>query len=238
MKKVLFVSIATASLLSGCIFPTGIINGSDETTVVSKSHTGFTKVSVSNACEAVITKAEAFSVKVEVNENVEEYLNVTLVDGCLNIDLDNGHCYNHLTFKVSIGMPEIENVSCSDASIMTLSGFSSEKAFTAAVHDASKLNGSLNCGDIAVHVSDASEATLTGVGGDLECTVTDASKLKLRGMKCGNANVAIADASNAEIYVNGNLTGKVNDASRVTYYGHVVKGTLSVNDASKVVQGD
>ncbi len=238
MKTILFITIATVSLLSSCVFPTGIIHGSDETTIVSKSYTSFTNVSVGNACKAVITRAETFSVTVEVNENIEDHLNVKIENGCLEIDLDNDYSYHHLTFKVSITMPELEKVSCCDASRMTVSGFDSDKPFSAAVHDASKLNGSLNCGNVVLHVSDASEATLTGVGRDLNCSVTDASKLNLRGMKCVNANVDISDASDAEVYVTGNLTGKVTDASKVTYYGYVVKGTLSVNDASKVVQGD
>jgi hypothetical protein len=239
MKALLFTSvILIATMVGGCVFPTGIIHGSDDTTIVSKSSSGFTKVAVSNACEAVITRAETFSVKIEVNENVEEYLNVNMENGSLNISLDNCRSYLHLTFKATITMPELEKVSCSDASKMTFSGFSSENPFSAVVSDASKLNGSLNSGDISLNVSDASEVSLTGVGENLTCTVSDASKLKLKEMKCNNAAITVSDASNVDVNVTGNLTGKVTDASKVTYYGNVVKGTLTVKDGSKVVRGD
>jgi hypothetical protein len=239
MKSVIVtVLIVIATMVAGCVFPTGMIHGSDDTTVVSKSVSGFSKVSVCNACEAVITKAEAYSVNVEVNENFEKYLNVNYSNGCLDINLDNGYSYSHLTLKVTITMPELESVSCSDASRMTISGFNSEKAFSAAVCDASKLSGSLNCGDVSVTISDASEATLSGTGGDLSCTVTDASKLKFKEMKCKNGAITVADASNVDVNITGNLTGKVTDASRVTYYGNVVNGSLTVKDASRVVRGD
>lgn len=238
MKIVLLIAIVAASLLSSCVFPTGLVNGSDETTTVSKAASGFTKVAVNNACDATITSADTYSVKVEINENFEKYLNVKLENGRLEINLDNGYSYHHLTFKVTITMPALENVSCSDASRMTLSGFNSEKTFNAAVSDASRLSGSLNCGNVSIKVSDASEVSLSGIGKDLTCTVSDASKLKCKGMKCINADLAVSDASDAEIYVTGNLTGKVTDASKVTYYGNVVKGTLTVKDASRVVRGD
>ncbi|HEX2956956.1 MAG TPA: DUF2807 domain-containing protein [Chitinispirillaceae bacterium] len=238
MKTVLFITIAVSSLLSSCIFPTGIVIGSDDTVVVSKSFSGFSKVAVSNACEAVVTRAETYSVSVEINENLEDHLNINLKNGCLDINLDNNYSYHHLTFKVKITMPELENVSCCDASRMTISGFNSEKTFSAAIYDASKLNGSLNCGDILMKIYDASQASLTGTGKNLTCTVNDASTLKFKTMKCNNAALTIADASEAEIYVSGNLTGKVTDASKVVYYGNVVQGTLSVKDGSKVVRGD
>jgi hypothetical protein len=220
------------------MFPLDMVSGSDDTTIVSKAVSGFSKVSVSDACDAVITRGEAFSVAVEINDNFEKYLNVEQVNGALNIYLDNNNNYTHLTFKVTITMPELENVSCCDASKMTISGFNSEKSFNAAVSDASKLNGTLNCGDITINITDASEASLTGNAGDLTCTVKDASKLRFKSMECNNVAVTIADASEADVYVSGKLTGAVTDASKVVYYGNVVQGTLSVKDASKVVRGD
>jgi hypothetical protein len=226
-------------LLSGCIFPfDAVVHGSDETTTVSNAFTGFSKVSISNACDAVVTRGEAYSMVVEVNDNIEKYLNVETSNGGVFITLDNNHNYTHLTFKVTITMPDLEAVTCSDASKLSISGFSSEKPFTASVSDASNVNGNISCGNVSIRASDASDITLTGNAGDLSCKATDASKLMLRNLLCKNVVVDVSDASEARVSVSGTISGKATDASKVTYYGDSVKGSISVHDGSKVLRGE
>jgi hypothetical protein len=232
-SAIIFAAIAAASF-TGCFFPNAIIHGSFETVTATSSEAGFTGVSVENACEATITRGDAYSVSVEINDNIEKHLNIENSNGTLYITLDNGHAYNNLTFKVTITMPVLESVSGSGASEIAVSGFDADNSLSVDLSGASKLSGDIGCADATFELSGASDVAITGSAGDISCDASGASTIDLRDFTCVDANIDLSGASDMRVNASGTISGKLSGASEVDYYGKPTVGSFNVSGASEV----
>ena len=88
MKKALLFLLVSAALLAGCRIMVEVVYCSDETATVTSSKSGFTRVSIDNACEATITKGESWSIEIEISEDAEEHLKVVSSDSELRLSLN------------------------------------------------------------------------------------------------------------------------------------------------------
>lgn len=231
--RTLLVLIAAAAF-TGCFFPNAIVQGSEETVVATSTETGFTGVSVENACEATITRGDAYSVSIEINENIESHLDIENSNGTLYISLDDNHIYNNLTFKVTITMPGLERVSGSGASEIEMSGFDSDGPLSVDLSGASELAGDIGCTDAAFELSGASTVAISGSADDITCNASGASTLDLRDFTCVDADIDLSGASDMRVNASGTIGGDLSGASEVYYYGSPTVGTFDVSGASEV----
>jgi hypothetical protein len=257
MKVVKFLPviclIGLLALLSGC----GLFNavfGSGTITTLSEPNTGFTSVSLADACTGTVTCGAAFSVTIRMDDNLTQYLRVTQSGGTLTIDMEPNHSYRNMTFQVDITLPVLENLSLADATTGTLSGFSAAGAVTLNVadasvmtvnslnassvsvsaRDASTVNGSIVSASLGLQVEDASHATLSGNTTTMSITVKDASSATLSSLSALNASVNVRDASNARVSATGTLSGSVTDASSLRYAGSPSSVSVSHDISSSV----
>jgi hypothetical protein len=222
----------------GCVGPFHVITGSSETINVRYSADGFSKIKVDDACSATITRGDTFSVFVKINENLEKYLHIDRNGDMVTISLADGYSYNNLAFKATIVMPDLDAIVGSDASEIVVGGFDFAHSLAVDISDASRLTGTVVCGDASVSVSDASKVTLGGSADNLVCKVSDASSASLKDFSCNDAAVEVEDASTLTLTASGTLSGTVNDASEVVYYGSPTLGSLKAHDGSTVRRGN
>ena len=256
MKKssTLTLLATTVLITTGCIHPFQSIYCSDETVTVSTVPTAtFTEVEFSQQCEAVVTKSDSFTLTIEISENIREHLDVEKVGSRVRFSLQENCTYQNLTFKVTIGMPELDEVEASGASSVTIGGFESEREFTANLSGASTLDGSIVCGNASLALSGASRAKLSidcgtvdfnisgastiecnGTGGDLRCDVSGASKLRLRDLSCEDVAVDLSGASSMYTSPSGTIRGELSGASMLYYYGSPTLGSCTISGASAV----
>jgi hypothetical protein len=231
--------MAVASFfLFGCVNPLHILSGSSETIVVKYSATGYSKILVSDGCIATITRGDSFSIFVKINENLEKHLRIVRTNDKVAISLDEGYSYSHLTFKATITMPDLDAITGSDASEINVDGFQSAHSLAIDISDAGELAGTIICGEATLFVSDASKVNLSGNAGNLNCKLNDASTASLKDFFCKDAAVDIQDASELTLTASGTLSGTVNDASEMVYYGNPTLGTILVHDGSTVRRGN
>jgi hypothetical protein len=98
------------------------IHGGSESVTTKYDFKDFTKVAVGYGCETVIEKGNAYSVEVEVNENLKEYLEVYQKGDEVVIRMKGMKNYSSLNLKAIITMPEIKGLSLSGGSRVNLKG--------------------------------------------------------------------------------------------------------------------
>ena len=237
MKTALFLLTTTTALLTGCIFPLNIIHGSGDTVLVTSAETGFSKVSVSHACDAVVTRGDSFSVVVEIDDNIEKHLAIENNNGELIVTLDHGYIYDNLTFKATITMPELESIDGRGASAIAVSGFESNVPLHVELSGASEMEADIVCGDLSVDLSGASETSFTGSAEDLTCEASGASSLDFRQFPCRDATLDLSGASDIRVNASGTISGTLSGASEVLYYGSPTLGSFNCSGASEVRKG-
>ena len=198
--KIIFVFFITLTFYN-C--PTSV-EGSGKVEERSYAITDFTDVEISTAFEATITRGDTFSVKVRVDDNLFNSVEVIQDGTLLKIRIKEGEYITNVTeLKAIIVMPSLTKISANTASKVDFSNFVIPN-FTVNVKSKS------TCTDNSCDIGNAT------------ITVDTLSTLNLKNSKVDNATVDIADASTVNIGMadNGTLKGRISGASTLNYYGN------------------
>ena len=241
----LFLLLAAFALvfLSACSLPevmvSGIgrsVTGSGNLVTLEQSFEDFRRVDFSHAFQAEVTQGNRYSVVVTIDDNLEQYLEITQVGDTLRIGLDRRTLLSlrNTTMRAEIVMPELTGVTGSGATQVRLSGFDSDKDLRVEVSGASTLRGQINTGDLQADISGASRLELIGEGQDGRINVSGASQANLANFRMQNVDVEASGASRAEVNVSGRLDAEASGASTVLYSGDPTMGRIQTSGASNV----
>ncbi|MEL7562874.1 head GIN domain-containing protein [Dehalogenimonas sp. 4OHTPN] len=257
MKKILTL-LVTASLAvtaAGC-FPFGSIIGRGPVETRTFDLSGFSRVEVSSTFDAEISRGSAFSVTVTTNENIFDYLDLEVNGDTLLVRLKSGS-YTVANLDAGITMPDLKALEVSGASEASVSGFNFNHDLDLKVSGASsitvenvksgnvnieasgasRVKGSLECGDARLNVSGASNADLSGLGRNLDVTASGASHITLRDFSGAEVKVNFSGASSGTVNASGRLDVQLSGASSLRYFGNPAIGDVNVTGGSSFSKG-
>lgn len=199
---------------------------------------GFKSIEAGYTCDLTVTKGDEFSVIVTSDDNLLDYLIVTISDEVLKIDLQPYTTYNNVIFKAAVVMPELESLTVSGASTANMTGFNSAGNFIVNITGASH-------GELSFLTVDNINATITGASqltvnadsadGDLDINCSGASKADFRNFSADNVHTSVSGASSTWVNLSGSLSGSVTGASNL-YYGGTPDISVSVDIASDLAR--
>jgi hypothetical protein len=215
MARILIAGLLI-TLLVGCVgpvVPAGRITGSGNLVSRSYALAGFSQIVADNTAQVQVTRGDAYSVNVEVDDNLESRLEVSVTGETLHIGLTDG-IYSKVSLRAQVTMPALTGV--------TLNG-------------ASTLNGELAGEEMVLHLNGASVLTLTGTAGRVTIQANAASQALLGGLAAGDVEVDANGASQIQIKTGGAVTGKANGASIITVTGSPTSVSVQTEGASQVI---
>jgi hypothetical protein len=228
---------ATAVVLGGCsIYVPQAIVGSGKTVEIQKDFSGFSKIAAGSAFRVDVSQSDGYSVVISVDEKVVPYLDVTVQGDTLRISLRPGLAIAGATgpLEAKVSMPKLTGLTLSGATQTTVAGFKSADPLDAEVSGASRLEGSIETGDVRFQVSGASRVTLSGKGQQMTLEASGASQGNLEQFAVSDAKVELSGASRATVNVTGNLDVNVSGASTLRYTGSPTMGTVQSTGASTI----
>jgi hypothetical protein len=241
----LFLLLAAFAVvvLSGCSLPEMIISGvgrsvtgSGNLITLEPANQGFSRLEFTHAFQADVTQGESFSVVITIDDNLEQYLEVSQDGDTLKVGLEPGLMLSlrNTTMQARITMPELTGVNGSGATRISIAGFESDQDLSIDVSGASTLRGQIVAGDLRADVSGASRLELTGQGQDGRINVSGASQANLADFPMQNVDVEASGASRAEVNASGRLDAEASGASNVHYSGAPTLGRIQTSGASNV----
>jgi hypothetical protein len=212
------------------------VTGSGNVVTLEEEITGFDKVDVSHAFEVEISRAEAFSVIVHIDDNLRQHLRVVKRGSTLMIGLEPGRLSSigEATLEAEVTMPELTGVALSGASEVAVAGFESMEPLDVSVSGASRLRGEIEAGDGVFEISGASRVSLAGSAGDVTIDASGASRLELSDFAVRDADVEASGASEVVVNPSGRLDARASGTSRVYYLGSPSLGEIEASGASSV----
>ena len=250
----LFAVIALGVFSGGCrVF--GVLNGSGNPVTETFTLQDFTRVSASYTFDVTILRADTYSVKVTIDDNLAEFLEVLKEGETLVLRLKPRYQYTSITLKAEITMPRLKQVTLSGASQASLNGFTADDDLRLEVSGASQVElkgmttGSLNFqisgasrvsgelvaeGNASFNVSGASRLTLNGRVRDIDAETSGASTLELLDFPARDINVEVSGASTVRVNLAGRLSGSLSGVSRLFYDGAPVQLNINTSGGSSV----
>lgn len=193
------IALITGILLvvSGCIPGVGpTVTGSGKLASWDFGYSDFTKIEAGYAFDAEIIKADSYLVRITIDDNMYEYLNISKQGDTLHIGLKPNYNYNYanITRKATVNLPDLEKLGLSGASKAKVKGFSSSHTVDFDLSGASNADiSSMKAGNANFGLSGASKASGRIEMADGRFNLSGASSLELQ----GSANDADIEASGA-----------------------------------------
>jgi len=253
------IIIGLFTLASGCIPGVGrTVSGSGKLATWDYDYRDFTKIEAGNAFDIDITKADSYLVRVTIDDNLYEYLDISKQGDTLHIGLKWNYNYNHrsITQTAIISLPDLDKLGLSGASKAKVKGFISSHnmdfdlsgASSADISrmkagntnfelsGASKASGSIEMTDGEFDLSGASSLELEGSANDIDIEASGASHVKLSDFSGVDVEINLSGASDATINASGRLDGDLSGASKLYYMGNPTLGSISTSGGAKISQ--
>jgi len=216
---VLVIIMTVLAVISGCIPGLGpTVTGSGKLAVWDMDYRDFTRVEAGNAFDIDINRADSYLVRITIDDNLYEYLDVSKSGDTLLIRLKPNYRYANITQKAAINLPELRKLELSGASKASVTGFSTSHS-------------------VGFDLSGASHADINGIrAGDTDFELSGASRVKMDRFPVANVDVDMNGASNATINTGGRLDVDLSGASRLYHVGNPMLGSISVSGGSTISQ--
>jgi len=175
----------------------------------------FTGFDVSGSWDVKITRG-AYRVRVEVDDNILEYVKVERRGETLFLSTKSVRALS-ATFKASIAMPDLEKIETSGSSRVQFSGFESPRLTIESSGSSRIVGEDCTIGQLDLSSSGSGEKDLR------DCVITDA-EVNLS----GSTRVILTMAG-------GDLTGKMSGSGSITYYGEVNTLYIKSSGSTKIM---
>ncbi len=236
MKK-LFLTLFSLFIIAGLLVPTGCggaVTGSRRMVDESYDFTGFLLVEAGKGFELDIEQADSFTIEITCDDNIKEHLDIRLDDDILKLDLTGVNTLIGVTLRAAITMPALEGINLSEGASALVYGFSSDRDFSVTLSEGSRLEGTIETGDIGFGLSEGSQVNLTGSGNNLVARSSDGSRLMLDDFPILNADINIDGGGRAILNISGRLDTTLTGGSELEYIGNPEMGEVNVTGGSSL----
>ncbi len=203
----------TSASLFNFDFEIGRTKGSGVMATETRDLKGFKAIDVSGVFQVEIVAQKDFSVQVEADDNLLQYIKTEVDDGVLEISTTK-RIKSHSGLKIRISAPDIEKIEASGVAKVNVSNVK---------------NAGLN-----VDTSGASKVELAGETDKLVIEVSGASKIEAENLKARAATVDASGASKINIFATESVRADASGASKITYTGGATDVVKKTSGASSV----
>ena len=239
MRNLFIAALSSLVLFSSCreIFAKRI-RGNGNIVTQSRSAGEFNSISVSGNIDIYASQDSSASVKVETDENLQEYVEIINDGKVLHIHTKEG--YNprpSKTIKVYVSSNEFKSFDASGSCDMYSQGqISSTDALDFHASGSCKINMDVNAPKVSAHVSGACDVILKGETKDFIVDGSGSTDIRCFDLKADNVDLDLSGSGDAEVFANSTLKGSASGTTDIKYKGNAqpnvsTSGTVSIKKA-------
>jgi Putative auto-transporter adhesin, head GIN domain len=229
MKRLFFLTILFPALFTSCRYMGGErIRGNGNIKTESRTTGQFSSVDVSSNIDVYVKQDSVAAVKIETDENLLEYMQITVDGGTLKIREEKGYNLRpSKSIKVFVSGPSFKHFEVSGAcDIYTENNITSTDPITINLSGACNVKMDLKTPKINVDLSGAGTITLKGETKDFIVDGSGSTDVKCFDLMTENADIEMSGAGDAEVFASVKLDVHVSGAADVKY-----KGNATVNQS-------
>lgn len=196
------------------------IKGSGVIVTEVRETASFTSVSVSSAIKLVLTQGTPYEVMVKADDNLLPYVLTQVSGNTLKIGVEPmTSLRGYKEIVVYVTAPTFEKISCSGAAEVEATGMLADESLAIKCSGAGSVRLKLETASLEVNASGASDVRLEGNTRFLKADISGASDMKSFDLNSQVAEVSLSGASDMQITVASQVTGKASGASSLKVAG-------------------
>ncbi len=239
MKYFTFLTAICLLFISCNILDFRRIRGNGSITNRDYNLKNFKSISTGGVVHLYVRQDSSWSVKIETDDNLFEYLQVEKNGNELKVSHRRGVNLSPTNeIKLFVSLPVIRQLQIGGASaVKTESKFMQDEEMSLDLSGASSGEMEVRAPRVKISVSGASTLDISGETKDISADVSGASTLRAFDLKSENADADASGASTAQVFASMNLKADASGASHIKYKGDP-KLTSDASGASSVKKAD
>jgi len=238
--------ILTAILMSGFIFTSCTkedqhVTPSSHITTVSKPVSGFSKLEVTDPFHVYVTFSDAEEmVRIEANENLQQYIRIKEQNDLLQIGLDDNLTIRRgdAVLNIYITARQVNEYTASGAASIVLQNQLVDQSTEVYLSGASRFTGSLQVDDFSSTIIGASNLDINGTASHFSVEASGACIMNDFGFRVQDLTADLDGASTISMTVTQQLNVKARGSSMVYYKGDGIIAHQDLSDISRIVRLD
>lgn len=220
--RILLIASVIALVLSSCRLLGGErISGNGRIVTQQRNVSRFDGVDIGGAMEVRLRQDATPSVRVEADENLQEYIDIHVEGGTLVVVPERGFNLRPSNkIIVYVSSPDLKDVEVSGASRLIGETPISGNRLQVHVSGASEVNMDVKLSELETDISGASAVQFRGSASTVSTQASGASKVRCRDLATDETTVELSGASTAEVAANKQLNIEASGASNVRYWGN------------------
>lgn len=215
-----FCYLSLSLLLFSCDLTTEYHSGNGNVVKEDRNISDFHSVKTSGSIEMEIIQADNFSVEVENDENLLEYVITEVHDDVLEVSYRNGS-YRNEHSKVFIRAPWLnEVISSGSADIYIRDVLKNKEEIRFRVSGSGNISGEVDAPSINYSGFGSGNINLSGRTKNFTCDVKGSGDVKCQDLLSENTDVKVSGSSNVKVFASVNLKVWLAGSGDVTYRGN------------------
>lgn len=256
LAGILCISLISVACTSNIIGLGGEkVVGSGNLTRMNYDFENFREIDSSNTFKVIIEQSDNYSIEIETDDNVVEFLDVREDGERLMLDLVDNKRYRDITLIARISVPDLKAIYASGASdIEVKNGLESKHDFemklsgasyfdgdlvsdilNIKMNGASGLSGNFNSKSINIDIAGASSLKASGETNDIVADLSGASDINMYGLRAKTLSLKMSGSSRAEVNVEKSIDVKASGASTLKYKGDAKSINKELSGSSDVI---
>lgn len=243
MKKMQFtlVLVCLVMLMASCGFIGGErVRGDGNWQSQERQVGNFKDIKVSGAADVHLTQGESKPIRIEVDQNLLEYIEVYVEGTTLHVETRTGFNLDpSKDMAVYVTAPSFNEIKVSGAgNIVSESKINNPGPIDLRISGAGNIKVEVNAPKVGVDISGAGTATLVGETKDFDLDISGAGKARCFDLKAENAKVRISGAGNADVFASLKLDAHTSGAGSVKFKGKPTDVKSSKSGAGSIESAD
>jgi len=200
----------------------------------------FKNVEVGGAAKVLVSQGDHSSVKIETDENLLQYIEVSQTGD--KVEIHERHGYNlkpTRDIRVYVTAPVFRSIDASGAcDIIGQSKITNPESLEMHVSGAGDIKMEIDAPQLSAEVTGSGSIYLKGQTKDVSLDLTGAGHAYCFDLLAENTKVDISGAGSAEVYASVKLDAQVSGAGNVKYKGNASNVSQNVSGAGSVKKAD
>jgi len=237
MKKILIFSVLASFFLTGCIFvfDKSKIKGCGNVTIEQREVSPFDQIKVVGTFTVYLSQGDTESVEVEIDENLQHYVEVRNEGSKLILDVKN-----HINFvkstknNVYITLKNIDLFDVSGVCNVKTQGSLNCDRLTFKVSGVSNGELEIYCDQLVVHLNGVANMKFRGETTDLDVKHSGVGNFEAMNLTAATVNAVNSGVGSVSIYATQELSMTNTGVGSITYSGDAIIKTMNSSGIGKI----
>jgi hypothetical protein len=235
------ILLSCAVFLSSCDdFGGRRVHGNGNVRAEDRSVSNFKNVDVSGAAKVMVSQGDRCSVRIEADDNLQQYIVVEQNGDDISIHEKEGfHLVSGNNIKIYVTAPVYNRIDASGAGdIIGQNKISNAEPIAMHLSGAGDIKMEIEAPKLEAEISGAGSIYLKGQTKDVSLNISGTGHAHCYDLLSENTKVDVSGVGSAEVYASVKLDADVSGVGNVRYKGHASDVSQQVNGAGSVRKAD